>query len=195
MNAKLILSILPAHLPTLSSTINRDSVPREFEYTLVTVYLSKGIHAVCADQENIAALKFSDFNLGDRNVYNMLTPHKYLNRMKGNNSKIVPQSWTMNLVKSTLLNVMKIPHFGRHHEVNACVKMLLSYYHGVYLWLNCRIIVDPTLINWITGITMQGTDPRDFYSRKAMDHALTQRIKETYGDVKKGTRGYMVASI
>jgi hypothetical protein len=65
--------------------------------------------------------------------------------------------------------------------------MLLSYYHGGYLWLNCRIIVDPTLINWITGISMQGPDPHDFYPGKATDHALTQRIKETYGDVKKGT--------
>jgi hypothetical protein len=122
-------------------------VPREFEYSLVTVYLPKGIRAVRADQEKIAALKFSDFNLGDRKVYNMLTPHKYLTRTKGKNLKIVPQSWTMNLAQSTLLNVMNIPHFERHQEVNACVKLLLSCYHGGYLWLNCHIIVDLTLIN------------------------------------------------
>jgi hypothetical protein len=28
-----------------------------------------------------------------------------------------------------------------------------------------------------------------------MDHALAQKIKDTYGDVEKGTRGYKVASI
>jgi hypothetical protein len=28
-----------------------------------------------------------------------------------------------------------------------------------------------------------------------MDRALAQRIKDTYGDVEKGTRGYKVASI
>jgi hypothetical protein len=28
-----------------------------------------------------------------------------------------------------------------------------------------------------------------------MDYALAQRIKDTYGNVKKGTRGYKVASI
>jgi hypothetical protein len=83
VNAKLILSILPAYLPPLSSAINRDSVPREFEYALVTAYLPKGIRAVHTDQEKIAALKFSDFNLGDRKVYNMLAPHKYLTRNKG----------------------------------------------------------------------------------------------------------------
>jgi hypothetical protein len=97
VNAKMISSILPAYLPPLSGTINRDSLPRDFEYELVTMYLLKGIHAVCADQDKITTLKFIDFNLDDRKVYNMLTPHKYLTKTKGRNSNIVPQSWTMNL--------------------------------------------------------------------------------------------------
>jgi hypothetical protein len=42
---------------------------------------------------------------------------------------------------------------------------------------------------------MQGPDPQDFYPRKVADHALPQTIKETYGDVEKGMRGYKVASI
>jgi hypothetical protein len=195
VNAKLILSILPAYLPPLSGAINRDSVPRDFDYALVMTYLPKGIHTVRADQDKLAALKFSDFNLGDRKAYNMLAPHKYLTRTKGKNSKIIPQPWTQNLAQSTLLNVMKIPHFGRHQEVNACVKLLLSCYHRGYLWLNHRITVDPTLINQITGLSMQGPDPQDFYPGKTSDRALAQRIKETYGDVEKGTRGYKVASI
>jgi hypothetical protein len=185
-NAKLVPSILPAYIPPLSGAINRDSVPRDFEYTLVTAYLPKGVRAVRVDQDKIAALKFSDFNLGDRKVYNMLSPYKYLTRTKGKNSKIVPQQWTMNLAQSTLLNVMKIPHFGRHQEVNACVKLLLASYHGGYLWLNHRITVDPTLINRITGLSMQGPDPHDYYPGKTVDRALAQKIKEAYGDVEKG---------
>jgi hypothetical protein len=135
MNAKLILSILPTYLPPLSGTINRDSVPRDFEYALIIAYLLKGIRVVHIDQEKIAALKSSNFNLGDRKFYNMLTPHKYLTRTKGKNSNILPQSWTHNLAHSTLLNVMKILYFRRYKEVNACVKLLLSCYHGGYLWL------------------------------------------------------------
>jgi hypothetical protein len=96
-NAKLILCILPAYLPPLSSTINCDNVPRDLEYTLITMYLLKGVHAVRANQDKLIALKFSDFNLGDRKDYNMLTPHKYLARTKDNNSKIILQSWTQNL--------------------------------------------------------------------------------------------------
>jgi hypothetical protein len=90
---------------------------------------------------------------------------------------------------------MKIPHFGRHQEVNVCVKLLLSCYHVDYLWLDRLIIVDPTLIYWITGLSMQGLDPQDFYLGKATDCALEQRIKDTYGDVENEMRGYKVASI
>jgi hypothetical protein len=89
-NAKLIPSILPTYLPPLSGAINRDSVSRDFEYALITVYLPKGIRVVHANQYKIATLKFSDFNLDDQKFYNMLAPHKYLTRTKGKNSKIIP---------------------------------------------------------------------------------------------------------
>jgi hypothetical protein len=76
-----------------------------------------------------------------------------------------------------------------------CVKILLSCYHGGYLWLDRRITVDPTLIHKIIGLSMQGPDPQDFYPRKVVDRALARRIKDTYGNVEKGTQGYKVASI
>jgi hypothetical protein len=112
VNAKLILSILPAYLPPLSGAINQDSVPRYFDYALVMMYLPKGIHAVRSDQDKLIALKFSDFNLGDKKAYSMLTPHRYLTRTKGKNLNIILQPWTQNLAQSTSFNVMKIPHFG-----------------------------------------------------------------------------------
>ena len=89
-NTRLVPSILPAYIPPLSGAINRDNVPRDFEYTLVTAYFPEGVCAICIDQDKIAALKFSDFNLGDLKVYNTLAPYKYLTRTKGKNSKIVP---------------------------------------------------------------------------------------------------------
>jgi hypothetical protein len=176
-NAKLVPSILPAYIPPLSGAINKDSVPREFEYTLVTAYLPKGVHAVHTNHDKITTLKFSDFNLGDRKFYSILSPYKYLTRTKGNNSKIVPQQWMMNLAQSTLVNVMKISHFNRHQEVNSCVKMLLEIYHGEYLWLNLCIIVYPSLNHQITGISMQGPNPHNYYPRNTTDHTLSQKTK------------------
>jgi len=113
-NAKLIPHILPIYIPPLSDNINHDSVPKDFEYTLITAYLSKGLRTIHVDQDKFTTLKFNDFNLGDCKTYNMLAPDKYLTKNKGINPNIFPQSWTQNLVHSTLLNVMKIPHFDRH---------------------------------------------------------------------------------
>jgi hypothetical protein len=48
------------------------------------------------------------------------------------------------------------------------------------------ITVDLMLIHRITGLSMQGPDPQDFYPGKATDRALAQKIKDTYDDVEKG---------
>jgi len=48
-NTKLIPRILPTYLPPLSGAINHDSVPQDFEYTLVTVYLLKRVRTVRVD--------------------------------------------------------------------------------------------------------------------------------------------------
>jgi hypothetical protein len=194
-NAKLIPSVLPDYIPPLAGVVSHDNVPRDFEYTLITAYLPKGIRAVGPQLGLIPDLKISDFNLGDRKNYALLAPHRYLTKMTGKKPKIVPQPWIKEIVRSTILNVMKIPHFGRHQEVNACVKLLLSCYHGGYLWLDRHVTVDLVLIHMITGLSMQGPDPQKFYPGKAADRTLAQRIKETYGDVEKGKRGYKVASI
>jgi hypothetical protein len=194
-NGKLVSSMLPNYIPHLSSDINRDSVPRDFEYTLVITYLPKGVRTYHSNQDKVTVLNFSNFNLGDRKVYSMVSLYKYLTRTKGKNLKLLPQQWMINLAQSTLLNVMKIPHFGKHQEVNVCVKLLLESYHGGYMWLDHHIIVDPTLINRIIGLSMQGPDPHEYYLGKTTDYALVQKIKESYGDVEKGVIGYKANSI
>jgi hypothetical protein len=195
VNAKLIPSILPVYIPPLAGAMSRDSVPRDFDYTVITAYLPKGIRVVRPQLERILTLKISDYNLGDCDIYDMLRPYKYLTKTKGKKSKIIPQPWTMDIARSTILNVMKIPHFGRHQEVNVCVKLLLSCFHGGYMWLDRHITVDPMLIHRITKLSMQGLDPQEFYPGKVADCTLVQRIKDTYGDIEKGKQSYKVASI
>jgi hypothetical protein len=43
VNAKIIPSILPDYIPPLAGVVSHDSVLRDFNYTLITVYLPKGI--------------------------------------------------------------------------------------------------------------------------------------------------------
>jgi hypothetical protein len=56
---------------------------------------------------------------------------------------------------------------------------------GVLLWIR----------HHITGLGMKGPNPQHFYLGKASDLSLAQCIKEAYGEVEKGKRGYKVASI
>ena len=125
----------------------------------------------------------------------MLAPHHYLTKSTGKKPRLVSQPWIKGLAQPTMLNVMKIPHFGHHEEVNSCIKLLLLCYHGGYMWLDQRITVDPEMIHLITGLSIKGPNPQHFYPGKASDRSLAQHIKEAYRKVEKGKRGYKVASI
>jgi hypothetical protein len=131
---KLIPSILPDYIPPLAGAVSHDNIPRDFDYTLITAYLPKGIHVVGLQLERILMLKISDFNLGDHKNYGMLTPHKYLTKTMGKKSKIIPQPWTMDIARSTILNVMKLPHFGDirrlTHALNSCCHASMEFTYG-----------------------------------------------------------------
>jgi hypothetical protein len=45
-NAKIIPTILPDYIPPLAGRVNRDSMLRDFEYTIFIVYLLKGIRTI-----------------------------------------------------------------------------------------------------------------------------------------------------
>jgi hypothetical protein len=45
-NTKQIPSVLLEYIPPLAGTINHDSIPHDFDYTLITAYIPKGIHVV-----------------------------------------------------------------------------------------------------------------------------------------------------
>jgi hypothetical protein len=89
-NAKQIPLVLLDYIPPLTHVVNRDSVPRDFEYMLIIVYLSKRIRIVGIQLGLIPSLKINDFNLGDQKNYAMLAPHRYLMNTTGKKPKIVP---------------------------------------------------------------------------------------------------------
>ena len=47
--------------------------------------------------------------------------------------EFVPMPHVQILEPSGLLNLLRLPHFGRSAEVNAVVRVLLSCVHGGYL--------------------------------------------------------------
>ena len=158
-NVKKIPSILPDYIPPLVGVVNHKKIPWDYEYTLIIVYIPKGIHVVGSQLGKIPLLKNIEFNLDKRKNYAMLSPHRYLKNKTGKKPCLVSQPWIKEMAQSTMLNVMKIPQFGCHQEVNACVKLLLSCYHGGYMWLDWRITMDLELIHLITGLSMKGPNP------------------------------------
>jgi hypothetical protein len=89
-NAKLVLSVFLDYIPPLASMVSHENVPCDFEYTLIIAYLPKGIHTVGPQLGLIPDLKINDFNLGDRNNYALLAPHRYLTKTTRKKLKIVP---------------------------------------------------------------------------------------------------------
>jgi hypothetical protein len=111
-NAKLIPSVLPDYIPPLAGMVSHDNIPCDFDYTLITTCLPKGIRAVGPQLGLFPDLKIIDFNLGDRKNYAMLAPHCYLTKTNRKKPKIVPQPWIKDIERSMIPNVMNIPHFG-----------------------------------------------------------------------------------
>jgi hypothetical protein len=110
-NVKKISSVLLDYILPFAGMVSCDTIPCDFEYTLITAYLLKGIRAVRPQLGLIPTLKINDFNLRYQKNYVMLTLHRYLMKTTMKNPKIVPQQWIKEIVRSTILNVMKIPHF------------------------------------------------------------------------------------
>jgi hypothetical protein len=88
-NAKQIPSVLSEYIPPLAGVVNCDNIPHDFEYTLITAYLPKGIRAFGPQLGHIPALKNNDFNLGDQKNYAMLSPHRYFMKTTGKKPRIV----------------------------------------------------------------------------------------------------------
>jgi hypothetical protein len=90
--------------------------------------------------------------------------------------------------------MFNIPHFGQSNDVNACVKLLLTYVHGGYLWLDMPISIDTYLIARITCLPTQGKYPNSLFADKKTDKTLSEEMREKFHTVR-GVRGLDVSRI
>ena len=79
-----------------------------------------------------------------------------------------------------LLNLLRLPHFGRSAEVNAVVRVLLSCLHGGYLWLGRKVDLNIDLIHRITGLSKIGKIPDLQISGKTKDSKLPPALVKKY---------------
>jgi hypothetical protein len=131
-------------------------------YLLVEPSIPEGIIVEGDMLGLMPTLKYVDHDVTCENKFMELVLGKFF--LKSISSKahmifIEPQVWARGLQKVGLLKLFNIPHFGRIQEITACMKMLLSFVHRGYLWLDRPISIDIYLIVHIKVLPLKGLDP------------------------------------
>lgn len=146
---------------------------------------------------NIPQLRYQDYNLQDPEKYPQFQAEQYMSKqidLITQTEKIVSQEWIEKLASSGLLNLLRIPHFGRSPEVNAVVKLLLSCVHEWYLWLEGKIDLNIDVIHRITNLSKVGDDPGAHFVGKKLDRKLVVKLNREL-KLTKGMRAYDSADI
>jgi hypothetical protein len=119
--------ILPRKDDAIPVTLKKD-----VKYPLVMLEIP---YEVMIDEDmlgKVLQLKYADHDITDTMKFLELTLHEYLELriyIVMNHPIHVPKVWARGLERDGILNLFKIPHIGRSHKVNACVKMLLTCVH------------------------------------------------------------------
>ena len=85
---------------------------------------------------NMKNMGLIDHDLGKFPELDMSQYMKTIRETKDGTLHLVPMEWDGGLHKSELLSLMHMPHFDRTTEVNTCVKKMLVYFYGGFLWLD-----------------------------------------------------------
>lgn len=132
-----------------------------------------------------------DHDLTDAKKFLRFQPDYYLQVV---NDVITPVLWDEPIYHATILNVERIPHFGRSPKVNFVVRLLLTRMHGGYMWMDSKISLDPHLIWRIMKLRKKGKDPTTVFVDKTQDKQLAEKLNKKFGLKKKG-HGYDIDSI
>lgn len=131
----------------------------------------------------IDQLKFQDYNLQGPQKFPQFQADQYLLVREDPVTKrqsLALQPWIEVLEPSGLLNLLRIPHFGRSAEVTIVMKILLSCMHEGFLWLDRKVDLNVHLIHRIMGLSKRGADPAKHFIGKELDRQTAERIKHLY---------------
>lgn len=87
-----------------------------------------------------------------------------------------------------------MPYFGRCPEINVITKILLSRFHGGYLWMDEPISINNYLIARLTRLSKTRRDPSAVNVGKKQDKQLAETLKARF-KLKKKDRGFDIDSI
>jgi hypothetical protein len=105
-----------------------------------------------------------------------------------------PNEWVAGLANTGILNLLEIPHFRLRKYVNNCIKQLLAFLHGGFLWLEELISIYIEVISFITSLPSNGENPMDYLDDKTKEKALAEEMKKTYG-IERDSRTIIIKRI
>lgn len=136
--------------------------------------------------------KYNDHDLTDEKKFHHFKPDTYL-KSEHDREVLLLVKWAKPIQRSTILNALRLPHFGRNPEINAVVKVLLFRVHGGYLSMDSMISLGPHLIARLTRLSKQGIDPASTFMGKTQDKQLTSTLKKKF-NLNKMDQGFEIDS-
>jgi hypothetical protein len=143
---------------------------------------------------HVGKLKYSDHDVSDETKYPKLASRVFMQNIVVNQlGEMIsqPHQWAVGLDRTSILGLLKLPHFGRGQYATTCIKQLLAVMHGGDIWLDRPVPITVELITQITGLPSRGMDPALILDDKSKEKALAEEMKKKYGTAR-GTRGIII---
>lgn len=125
-------------------------------------------------------MKFDDYDLATEVTFPELAPENYLEGVLYDNVlKVESMPWVCILHNAGVLNLIRIPYFGKYPITSLCVRQFLTLVHDGTLWIQGRIPIDVALIHRITDLPMRGSHLMKGFG-KSTKLKVANEVKETY---------------
>ena len=128
---------------------------------------------------HIQNLKYQEYNLQDPKNFSQFQDDQYMCKridLATQAEVLASQDWIERLAPSSLLNLLRIPHFGWSPELNIVVNVLLSCVHDRYLWLDHKMDLNVDVIHQIIVLSKVGEDPISHFLGKNLDRKLATKL-------------------
>jgi hypothetical protein len=142
-------NFLKEYKPLRKDNVPQVKIPTDGKYPLVTPPIPPSVSIEGDMLGNISSLKIVDHDIMDEKKFPQLSREIYLFAKSVLETREIFLKTDMSATRfenSWILYLLEIPHFGRSLEINARVKLLLSFIHGGTLWLAPLISIDTELI-------------------------------------------------
>jgi hypothetical protein len=139
----------------------------------------------------VEKLGYSDHDVTDTDKFLEFSKQVYLENMgigPFGEPILQPKQWDVELANTGILKLLDIPHFGRGHDVNNCVKKLMEVTQGGYLWVEEPILIDVERVVFISGLPSLGEILAQFLNDKTKEKVLVEEMKKTYGTERGSCR-------